>query len=182
MIRFIFLRKKVKIQPVDRENAPTILVQIPCYNEERVVERAIDNACRLDWPRDRLEIQIIDTSTDRTPVLADRRATYWRQNGVNVRVLHRPTREGFKAGSLVYGLERSEADYVALLDSDFVTPPIFLKKMMVYFRDDVACVQARQDFLNRTENLLTRAQSIFLDVFYMYLESQHRVGYDRTFV
>jgi cellulose synthase/poly-beta-1,6-N-acetylglucosamine synthase-like glycosyltransferase len=147
-----------------RTEFPRVLVQLPLYNEARVAERAIDAIAALDWPG--LEIQVLDDSTDETSAAVDRAAARAR---VPVTVIRRRGRDGFKAGALARGLERSDAPYVAVFDADFVPPPDFLRRAMPLFDlgADVACVQGRWEHLNREQNWLTRAQAVAIDAHFL---------------
>ncbi len=146
------------------EGWPSVTVQLPVYNEAHVIERLIDACARLDYPQAQLEIQVLDDSTDETRELAEQRAAYWRQRGVNISCMRRPTRRGYKAGALAYGLERAAGDFVAIFDADFVPPPDFLKRMLPRFdAPDIGLVQARWGHLNRTESWLTQVQALALD-------------------
>ena len=149
---------------VPAEGWPSVTVQLPVYNEAHVIERLIDACARLDYPQAHLEIQVLDDSTDETRALAEQRAAYWRQRGVNISCIRRPTRRGYKAGALAYGLERAKGDFVAIFDADFVPPPDFLKRMLPRFdAPDIGLVQARWGHLNRTESWLTQVQALALD-------------------
>jgi len=151
--------------PVDAGNWPHVAVQLPVYNERHVVARLIDAAAALDYPPDRLEIQVLDDSTDDTTGLAEARAAYHRANGVNVQVLHRPVREGFKAGALAWGLTRTDAEYLAVFDADFRPHPDFLRRTIppLVAKPGVGIVQTRWSHLNEVYSSLTRAQSLALD-------------------
>ncbi len=151
--------------PFGRTEFPRVLVQLPVYNEPGVVERAIDAAAALDYPREQLEIQVLDDSTDETVSLVDRAVARWRDRGVPVSVLRRPHRDGFKAGALAEGLKVSDADYVAIFDADFVPHPGFLLRALPLFhmKGRVAIVQGRWEHLNRDQNRLTRAQAVGVD-------------------
>ena len=143
---------------------PRVTVQLPIYNERHVVERLIDAACRLSHPPHLLQIQVLDDSTDDTTALARQRAHEWRQKGVDITVLLRPTRHGYKAGALAAGLEAATGDYVLVLDADFVPPPSLLEDLLPSMTDPrVGMVQARWDHLNEDESWLTRAQALLLD-------------------
>jgi len=149
---------------VPAEGWPSVTVQLPVYNEAHVIERLIDACARLDYPQAQLEIQVLDDSTDETRALAEQRAAYWRQRGVHISCIRRPTRRGYKAGALAYGLERAKGDFVAIFDADFVPPPDFLKRMLPRFdAPDIGLVQARWGHLNRTESWLTQVQALALD-------------------
>ncbi len=144
---------------------PVVTVQVPVYNERYVVERAIDAATGLDWPSDRLQVQVLDDSTDETAALAQARVAYHRQRGVDIVHLRRPARTGFKAGALNAAMERARGEYVAILDADFCPEPDFLQRTVPYLvaRPGLAFVQARWGHLNDTFSSLTLAQAIALD-------------------
>ncbi len=148
----------------DDATAPAVTVQLPVYNEAHVIERLIDACARLDYPQDKLEIQVLDDSADETSTLADARVAYWRQRGVSIRTVRRPTRRGFKAGALAYGLERANGEFIAIFDADFVPQPDFLKRIIPRFDSpDVGLVQARWGHLNRSQSWLTQVQALALD-------------------
>ncbi len=143
---------------------PKVTVQLPLYNEPLVVERLVDACARLEYPSGKLEIQILDDSTDETSPLAASRAAYWRQRGVDVVHIRRPHRDGFKAGALANGLRLAQGDFIALFDADFLPAPDFLRRLIPAFADDrIGVVQARWGHLNAGESLLTRIQSVGLD-------------------
>jgi len=143
---------------------PLLTVQLPLYNEVYVAGRLIDAACALDYPKDRLEIQVLDDSDDETQELCRRRVEEYRSRGFDIRHLARDSREGFKAGALAAGLESARGDYIAIFDADFVPPPDFARRIIDHFTDpSVGMVQARWGHLNRDYSPLTRVQSIFLD-------------------
>jgi len=143
---------------------PVVTVQLPVYNERYVVERLIDAAAALDYPRDRLEIQVLDDSTDETSGIAARRIGAHRAAGLDIAHLRRAGRSGFKAGALQHGLLRARGELLAVFDADFVPPPGILRELAPYFRDaDVGMVQARWEHLNPDFSALSRAQAISLD-------------------
>lgn len=154
--------------PVDLSALPHVTVQVPVYNERHVIERAIDHVAALDYPRDRLHIQVLDDSTDETSRLACTRAALYRRRGVDVEVLHRPDRSGFKAGALDWGLSRSRGEYVAIFDADFCPRPDFLLRTVPHFleRPRLGFVQGRWTYLNVDYSLLTRAQTLAFDSHY----------------
>ncbi|MHC4952626.1 MAG: glycosyltransferase [Planctomycetota bacterium] len=151
--------------PLGNTAFPRVLIQLPVYNEPSVVERAIDAVSAMDWPRDRLEIQVLDDSTDETCATVDRVVAARRAEGVPIHVLRRPHREGFKAGALAAGLGLTDAEYVAIFDADFVPHPDFVRRAIPLFdaREKVACVQGRWAHINRDQNWLTRAQAVGVD-------------------
>jgi len=157
---------------------PAVTVQLPMYNEGAVGPRIIDAAAALDYPRDRLHIQVVDDSTDASADLARNRVDHWRRLGLNIDYLHRTDRTGYKAGALDAALPHAKGDFIAIFDADFLPPPAFLKRTIHHFTDPaIGLVQARWDHLNRADSLLTRAQAIFLDGHFLIEQSaRNRAG------
>ena len=145
---------------------PDVTVQLPVYNEPKVIERLIDACAQLVFARRRLEIQVLDDSTDETPVLAARRVEYWQRHGIDVVHVRRPHREGYKAGALANGLRMARGDFIAIFDADFVPQADFLRRTVPIFDecDDIGLVQARWGHLNDRASWLTRLQTIGLDM------------------
>lgn len=162
---------------------PGVLVQLPVYDERYVATRAIDAAARLDWPRDRLTIQVLDDSDDETVDLVAAASAGWRARGVDVRHVRRSGREGFKAGALAQGLTLSTAPFVAVFDADFVPPPDFLRRTIPAFSGPrVAFVQARWGHLNRSHSLFTRLQAVMTDFHFMVEQAiRPRLGFPTNF-
>jgi cellulose synthase/poly-beta-1,6-N-acetylglucosamine synthase-like glycosyltransferase len=174
-------RKNVPVPKARFEELPRVTVQIPSYNEMYVIERVIDAVCGLDYPRDRLDIQVLDDSTDETRAIADSTVRRWRSLGVDITLIHRADRTGFKAGALENGLRTAKGEFVAIFDADFVPISDFLNRTIHYFTDpNVGMVQARWEHLNRDYSFLTRAQAIFLDGHFL-LESFTRSVSGRFF-
>jgi len=150
---------------------PTITIQIPLYNERYFAERIISATTALDYPRDKLQIQILDDSTDDTTEIARRAAAIARASGVSVDVLHRAERQGYKAGALAAGLARARGELIAIFDADFLPPPDFLRQIIcercVFADPRVGFAQARWDYLNRELSPLTRAQAMTLDMHFL---------------
>ncbi len=147
---------------------PRVTVQLPVYNEMYVTERLIRAVCRIDYPRDLLEIQILDDSTDDTSSIAKQCASELRSLGFDIKRVARESREGYKAGALAAGLAEARGELVAIFDADFVPPANFLKKTVPAFSDSqVGIVQTRWGHLNRDYSLLTKAQSVLLDGHFM---------------
>jgi glycosyl transferase family 2 len=158
------VRKSPKLAPAAVADWPRVTVQLPVYNERRVIERLIDAVARLDYPADRLEIQVLDDSSDETTAWAGRAAARHAVRGVDIRVLHRARREGFKAGALADGLRRARGEFLAVFDSDFVPGPGFLRRALAHFADPgVGMVQARWGHLNRHGSALTAGQAVLVD-------------------
>ncbi len=143
---------------------PHITVQLPLYNEATVSARLIEAAGRLDYPRDRLEIQVLDDSSDETRTIASRKVDELRSRGIDAVYVRRPTREGYKAGALDYGLKRAKGELIAMFDADFVPQKSFLRDIVDHFTDaKVGMVQTRWAHMNRDANLLTQIQALMLD-------------------
>ncbi len=151
-------------RPPDPETWPLVTIQLPLYNEMYVAARLIDSVCRLDYPRDRLEIQVLDDSTDETIAIVDRLIEEHRAAGIDIKVVRRAERTGFKAGALAHGLTLARGELLAVFDADFVPQAEFLRLSVPYFADPrIGLVQGRWMHINRGYSLLTRVQSIFLD-------------------
>ncbi|MGF1509068.1 MAG: glycosyltransferase [Myxococcota bacterium] len=146
---------------------PPVLVQLPLYNERFVAERLIRAASLLDYPQDLLRLQVLDDSDDETRRVVDDVALELRAHGIDIQVVRRRSRTGYKAGALAHGLRLAPTRfaYVALFDADFVPQPDFLKRSLPFLlaRSDIGLVQARWAHLNRDETWLTKAQGVFLD-------------------
>ncbi len=146
-------------------NIPFVTVQLPIYNEKYVIERIIQKACKLNYPREKFEIQVLDDSTDETQQIARAAVRRYQKKGIQISYLHRTTRTGFKAGALGEGLKSARGEFIAVFDADFLPSPEFLKKMIPYFfcRQRYGMVQARWGHINQDYSLMTQAQSILLD-------------------
>jgi cellulose synthase/poly-beta-1,6-N-acetylglucosamine synthase-like glycosyltransferase len=153
---------------VDSPDLPHVTVQLPLYNEATVAVRLLEHVARIDYPRDRFEIQVLDDSTDETGQLL--RAAIRRlaedpaTSDIDIVYLHRALRKGYKAGALDAGLRTAKGDLVAIFDADFLPQPEFLRALVPHFFDaKVGMVQARWGHLNRDHSLLTRVQALMLD-------------------
>jgi cellulose synthase/poly-beta-1,6-N-acetylglucosamine synthase-like glycosyltransferase len=147
---------------------PRITVQLPMFNEDSVAERIIRTTCQIDYPLDRLEIQVLDDSTDHSADIARRTCEEWAAKGYPVKFLHRTNRVGYKAGALAEGMKTATGELIAIFDADFIPPRDILQNVVHYFTDDkLGCVQVRWDHLNRDASLLTKTQAIFLDAHFV---------------
>jgi cellulose synthase/poly-beta-1,6-N-acetylglucosamine synthase-like glycosyltransferase len=148
----------------DFDDLPRVTVQLPIFNEQYVVERLLDAVCRLEYPKDKLDIQLLDDSTDETVEVARILVERYAALGHPVAHLHRDNREGFKAGALEAGLKTAKGEFVAIFDADFVPSPDFLMKCIHHFTDPkVGMVQTRWTHINRNYSLLTQVEAILLD-------------------
>jgi cellulose synthase/poly-beta-1,6-N-acetylglucosamine synthase-like glycosyltransferase len=165
-MQFLYYRHKYRLPtPKGRfESLPRVTIQLPIFNEMYVTERLVDTVCRIDYPRELLEIQVLDDSTDETQAIARARVERWKAEGVDIAYIHRTDRRGYKAGALEHGLTLAKGEFVAVFDADFIPPPDYLHRLIHFFTDpEVGMVQARWGHLNRAYSALTQAQSIFLD-------------------
>ena len=151
--------------PVTPDEWPMVTIQLPIFNERGVITRLLDATAALDYPRDRLQIQILDDSTDDTTALAAAWLAARQGEGGDVVLLHRAERRGYKAGALAAALATASGEFIAIFDADFVPPPAFLRQTLPYLLDDpqLGAVQARWGHLNAAESPLTGAQAIALD-------------------
>ncbi|MBI4528172.1 MAG: glycosyltransferase [Deltaproteobacteria bacterium] len=147
----------------DRE-LPQVTIQLPTYNERYVIQRLIEAVVRLDYPKDRLEIQLLDDSTDETTAIAAQLTEQYRQEGFDITLRHRRQRTGYKAGALKQGLEVAKGEFIAIFDADFTPPPDFLRRTLPFFVDPaIAVVQTRWGYINQDYSLLTRSQTYAID-------------------
>lgn len=146
------------------DDFPRVTIQLPMYNEMYVIERLIRSVCNIKYPLDKLEIQVLDDSTDETVDIAKKLVEEYRQKGFDIHYIHRTNREGFKAGALKEGLEKATGEFIAIFDADFVPKPDFLMKTIPYFNDkEVGMVQTRWEHLNEEYSFITRAAALALD-------------------
>ncbi len=156
-----------KDKPVLKERLkklPRITIQLPVYNEVYVVKRLITAACNLDYPKELLDIQVLDDSTDETTAAARQCVSEFRERGFDIHHIHRTNREGFKGGALANGLKYAKGEFIAVFDADFVPRKDMLQKTIHFFADrSVGMVQTRWSYLNRKYSFLTKIQAIMLD-------------------
>lgn len=142
---------------------PKVTVQLPVYNEKYVVQRLIDGVCQFNYPKDKLEVQVLDDSTDETLEIIAEAVADWKNKGINIKHIRRADRKGFKAGALQYGLEIAEGEFIAIFDADFMPQSDFLNKVLPAFENNIGVVQTRWGHLNKDYSLLTRLQAFGLD-------------------
>ena len=165
-LSYLYSKNKNKV-PTPKgtfEKLPIVTVQLPVYNEMYVVERLISSVCKIDYPKELLEIQVLDDSTDQTTEIARSCVNHFREQGFNISCLHRKNREGYKAGALREGLKSAKGEFIAIFDADFMPPENFLRKTVDFFVDsEVGMVQVRWGHVNHDYSTLTKSQSILLD-------------------
>ncbi|MBK8830107.1 MAG: glycosyltransferase [Saprospiraceae bacterium] len=159
------------------ESLPLITIQLPVFNERFVVERLIDNIVTMDYPADKLEIQVLDDSTDDTTEVCKRKVDEYKGKGIDIVYIHRTNREGFKAGALRDGLQVAKGEFIAIFDADFLPHKDFLLKTVPYFKDtQVGVVQTRWEHINGDYSLITRLQAFQLNVHFSIEQSGRQAG------
>jgi cellulose synthase/poly-beta-1,6-N-acetylglucosamine synthase-like glycosyltransferase len=157
-------RNRVAGPPPEISAWPRVTVQLPIYNERYVIERLIETVAQFDYPRDLLDIQVLDDSTDETQEVARNCVERYQALGLPISYLHRANREGFKAGALQEGLKSAAGEFIAIFDADFIPPPDFLRRTVPYFSDTrLAMAQTRWSYINRHYSPLTEVEAILLD-------------------
>jgi cellulose synthase/poly-beta-1,6-N-acetylglucosamine synthase-like glycosyltransferase len=168
---YLYMKNKAKapLPAPDLTVFPRVTVQLPIFNEMYVADRLIDAVCELDYPKDLLEIQVLDDSTDETTDIAERAVRRHASRGFDIRHIHRVDRTGYKAGALEAGLQVSTGEFVTIFDADFIPGADFLQKTLPYLAADpkVGMVQARWGHINQDYSLLTKIQSILLDAHFV---------------
>src|SRR4051794_23808891 len=173
-------KKNITREPAKRfDPLPPVTIQLPLYNERYVVERLIEETVKMDYPKELLQIQVLDDSTDDTAPFAEALVEQYRALGYPIEYLHRSNRHGFKAGALQAGLNSATGELVAVFDADFIPPADFLMRTVHHFTDPkVGVVQTRWSYLNRDYNFLTEVEGMLLDGHFI-LEhgARSRAGY-----
>lgn len=170
-LTILYLKSKTKpkkqgnISVLLENNYPKVTVQLPVYNEMYVIERLIDAVCQLNYPSDKLEIQVLDDSTDETVVIIANKVAEWQTKGIDIQYIRREDRRGFKAGALDFGLQQCKGEFIAIFDADFVPDSDFLIKTIFPFvkNEKIGVVQTRWGHLNQNYSLLTRLQAFALN-------------------
>ncbi|MEM9164678.1 MAG: glycosyltransferase, partial [Cyanobacteria bacterium P01_F01_bin.4] len=153
-----------RLRPYAESELPRVTVQLPIFNEIYVAERLLTAVSRLNYPADKLEIQVLDDSTDETRRICHRQVKALKQKSLKIDLIHRQSRVGFKAGALENGLKYATGELVIIFDADFMPTPDTLLQMVDYFADpEVGMVQARWAHINRHYSLLTEIQALMLD-------------------
>ena len=182
---YVLVRLAGRARPVPPapplERLPRVTVQLPIFNERYVLPRLLDAMGALDWPRDALEVQVLDDSTDDTREMAARLVEEWRSRGLDVVHLHREDRRDYKAGALREGLRAAKGEFIAIFDADFVPSPDLLRRTVPALAADpkLACVQARWSHMNEDYSWLTAAQATGIDGHFVI---EQRVRSDRGFL
>lgn len=179
---YYYLKFRTRKQPSAKtlDSYPVVTVQLPVFNEVYVVGRLIDAACAMIYPKDKLEIQVLDDSTDETVDIVGQYVERYQKLGFDIKQVRRPNRQGFKAGALKAGLDNARGVYVAIFDADFVPRQDFLLKTLPYFFTDprIGMVQTRWEHINSDYSLLTRTQAMALDGHFVIEQAvRNKVGF-----
>src|SRR5210317_1463646 len=165
-----------KYNLLDPKEIPFVTIQLPIYNEEYVVERLLDNISKIEYPKSKLEIQVLDDSTDKSVEETATRIKALQETGLDIQHIRRTDRSGFKAGALKEGLKIAKGDFIAIFDADFLPDSDWLKKTVIYFKDrEIGVVQTRWGHINRDYSTLTKIQAFALDAHFS-LEQVGRNG------
>jgi len=168
LYNYFVYRKNIPALPPAVANWPKVTIQLPIFNERYVIERLVDAVAQFDYPRELLDIQVLDDSTDETQQVARACVERHAAEGLPIVYIHRTNRQGFKAGALENGLRTARGEFVAIFDADFIPQADFLRRTIPYFLDPnggggIGMVQARWTYLNSDYSLLTRVETILLD-------------------
>ncbi|HMP99751.1 MAG TPA: glycosyltransferase family 2 protein [Cyclobacteriaceae bacterium] len=157
-------KKENKIADAPAHFKPHVSVQLPVYNEKYVIQRLIEAVSKIDYPKEKLEIQVLDDSTDETTKIAQVKIEQLQQEGLNIQLIRRPERKDFKAGALDYGLQTAKGEFIAIFDADFLPQADFLIKTIPHFADEsIGVVQTRWAHINKEYSLFTKLQAFGLD-------------------
>jgi len=158
-------RRNHSAEPPHRfDELPAVTVQLPIYNEQFVIDRLLEAICALEYPREKLEIQVLDDSTDETQGVASALVDRYAALGHPIVYIHRTNRHGYKAGALDAGLNIAKGEYIAIFDADFVPPPDWIMRVIHHFAEpEIGMVQTRWTHLNRDYSMLTQVEAILLD-------------------
>ncbi|MGV6861274.1 MAG: cellulose synthase family protein [Putridiphycobacter sp.] len=186
VINYLKSKKAIAHSPKALMDYPQVTIQLPIYNELYVVERLIDTICQLDYPKDKLEIQVLDDSTDETVGLIRDKVDFYQKKGIDIVHIRRPNRVGYKAGALKYGTEICKGEFIGIFDADFLPNSDFLLKTIPYFANEkVGVVQTRWGYVNDKYSWLTKLQSFGLNAHFRIEQlgrsyNQHFINFNGT--
>ena len=153
-----------KFNLLDPKEIPYVTIQLPVYNEEYVMDRLLENIAKIEYPKSKLEIQVLDDSTDDTVIDTAKHVEALKATGLDITHIRRKNRQGYKAGALKEGLEIAKGEFIAIFDADFLPDSDWLKKTVIYFKDEeIGVVQTRWGHINRDYSTLTKIQAFALD-------------------
>ena len=168
LINYLGYKRRIQTAPkfnlLDPKEIPFVTIQLPVYNEEYVMERLLENIAKIEYPKSKLEIQVLDDSTDESVLDTAKHIKILQDQGLDITHIRRENRQGYKAGALKEGLEIAKGEFIAIFDADFLPAPDWLKKTVIYFKDkEIGVVQTRWGHINRDYSVLTRIQAFALD-------------------
>lgn len=168
LVNYLGYKKKIEVAPkfnlLDPREIPMVTIQLPIYNEEYVVERLLENIAKIEYPKSKLEIQVLDDSTDDSVKENAHLVEALQETGLDIQHIRRNNRQGFKAGALKEGLQVAKGEFIAIFDADFLPESDWLKKTVIYFKDEeIGVVQTRWGHINRDYSTLTKIQAFALD-------------------
>ena len=168
LVYYLSRKKRIRTKDCDLVKLPLVTIQLPLYNEKYVACRLIDAICKMDYPQDRLEIQVLDDSEDDSSRAILQTVQMYKLKGFDIHYMTRENRSGFKAGALRMGTQCAKGEFIAIFDADFIPPPEFLKKSLRYFSDPrIGLVQCRWGHINENYSTLTEAQALSLDLHFL---------------
>lgn len=177
VVHYLRNKRKLKIEPLGFDTWPKVTIQLPVFNERYVVDRLIKATMEMDYPIDRLEVQVLDDSTDDTSKFIQKIVAHYQNLGRNIVHLHRVNRDGYKAGALAGGLQTASGEFIAIFDADFVPSPDFLYQTVPHFSDPkIGVVQSRWEHLNEKHSLLTQMQAFGLDAHFTVEQGGRNAG------
>jgi len=161
-------RRRKNILPTVDLGTPSVTIQLPIYNEKYVAKRLVDAVCNLDYPKDQLNIMVLDDSDDETVDLLEKTVNYYKTQGFQIDHIRRGTRKGYKAGALKYAMEITTSEYVAIFDADFIPPTSFLKQAIPHFaKSNIGLIQCRWGHVNENYSTITQVQALSLDFHFL---------------
>jgi len=160
----VFLANKRKtIAPTIDLGTPSVTIQLPIYNEKYVAKRLVDAVCNLDYPKDQMNIMVLDDSDDDTVDLLEKTVNYYKTQGFQIDHIRRGTRKGYKAGALKYAMQITDTELVAIFDADFIPPTWFLKRAIPHFsKPSIGLIQCRWGHVNENYSTITQVQALSL--------------------
>lgn len=165
LFKYLKARNSVFSEDLSESDWPIVTIQLPVFNEEYVIERLIDHIMTLDYPKEKMEVQVLDDSTDQTTALAQAKVDFYKDLGYDIHLIRRPERKGYKAGALDYGLKLAKGEFIAIFDADFLPRTEFLRRTVPYFKDQsIGVVQTKWEHINQDYSLITKLQAFQLNV------------------
>ena len=174
-------RKRKDVLPVVDLGTPSVTIQLPIYNEKYVAKRLVDAVCNLDYPKDQMNVMVLDDSDDETVELLTKVVNDYKKKGFKIEHIRRGTRKGYKAGALKYAMQITDSELVAIFDADFIPPPWFLKRAIPYFsKPNIGLIQCRWGHVNENYSTITQVQALSLD--FHFLIEQKAKSYSHLFM